>query len=118
MRTPAHSGLLEHLLELSLELVTLQQSGGQQAALFLSLNQGRILAGGLGFLGLIGSEQTALELVQVGMSKRVRTHPPDDQCANPNGDGDYDKHGFKPPTPRQTDRRAAGFPPPAVFRRT
>src|ERR1035438_4724279 len=118
MRAPSHSSLLEHFLKLRLELEPFQQTGGEQAALFLGLNQGCVLALRLGFLGLIGSEQTALELVQVGMAKCVRTNPPDDECANPNGDGDYDKHGFRPPTPRQIDRRATGFLPPAAFRRT
>ncbi len=71
-----HSGLLQHLLKLGLELVALQQPGGQQPALLLGLNQGRPPdAPALAFLALLDAQQAALELVQVGVPKRVRDKP-------------------------------------------
>ncbi len=118
VRAPLHPGLLNHFLQLALQLETPQELGGEQDILFLGMNEGAPAAGGnLHRLAFAGADQPALELVQIGVAECIRADPPDDQGASPHRDGDHYKHGVKPPPPRRTSRPAAGCRPPAAFRR-
>ncbi len=59
VRAPLHPGLLEHLLQLALELEAPQELGGEQNILFLGMDERAPAArGGLGRLGLAACRST------------------------------------------------------------